>query len=258
MSATLFDLTGKVAIVTGGGRGIGRAIAEALAVFGAHVVLAGRTRATLEEAAAAIGAATAPAVAAVPAVADVAREADVLSLRDSVLARCGRIDVLVNNAGINPVWRTIEKTSLADWQAIIDVNLTGTFLCCKHIGGAMASRGSGSVINLSSVAGHVGLVRSAPYCASKGGVEMLTKALALEWAERGVRVNCLAPGYIDTDLTSALLHHGTHGKPFLAHTPMRRFGAPSDLTGAAVFLASDASLYMTGQSLVVDGGWTAH
>jgi len=252
VTSPLFDLTGKVAVVTGAGRGIGRGIAEALAAAGAYVVLAGRTQATLDAAAAAIGAT------ALPQLADVAREADVLALRDAALARFGHIDVVVNNAGINPIWRTIEKTTLADWQAIIEVNLTGTFLCCKHLGGTMAAGGAGSVINLSSVGGHVGLIRSAPYCASKGGVEMLTKALALEWAARGVRVNCLTPGYIDTDLTSSLLHHETLGKPFLDHTPMGRFGQPRDLAGAAVFLASDASAYMTGQSLIIDGGWTAH
>jgi gluconate 5-dehydrogenase len=252
VSASLFDLNGKVAVVTGAGRGIGRAIATALADFGARVVLSGRTRATLEETAAAIG------DAAMVQPADITAESDVLELRDAVLARCGRIDVLVNNAGINPIWRSVEKTTLADWQSIIAVNLTGTFLCCKHIGTMMAERGGGSVINLSSVAGHVGLIRSAPYCASKGGIEMLTKALALEWAQRGVRVNCLAPGYVDTDLTTGLLHHPTLGKPFLDHTPMGRFGETKDIVGAAVFLASDASAYMTGQSLLVDGGWTAH
>ncbi|MDE2007281.1 MAG: SDR family NAD(P)-dependent oxidoreductase, partial [Rhodospirillales bacterium] len=162
VSAPLFDLTGKVAIVTGAGRGIGRGIAEALAAAGASVVLAGRTAASLAEAAEAIGSA------ALAQTADVAREDDVLALRDAALAKFGRIDVLVNNAGINPIWRTVEKTSLADWRAIIDINLTGTFLCCKHIGAAMAEAGRGSVINITSVAGHVGLVRSAPYCASKG------------------------------------------------------------------------------------------
>ncbi len=251
----MFDLTGRTAIVTGAGRGIGRGIAAALASFGASVLLAGRTRASLDEAAAAIAAAGGSAAV---QVADVAQEADVLALRDTALARFGHIDVLVNNAGINPVWRTIEKTSLADWQAIIDVNLTGTFLCCKYIGAAMAEAGAGSIINISSVAGHVGLTRSAPYCASKGGVEMLSKSLALDWAKRGVRVNCLAPGYVDTDLTSGLLHHETLGKPFLDHTPMGRFGETRDIVGAAVFLASDAASYVTGQSLVVDGGWTAH
>ncbi len=180
-----------------------------------------------------------------------------LALRDAVLARCGRIDVLVNNAGINPIFRGIERISLADWQAIIDINLTGTFLCCKHLGGVMVERGSGSIINISSVAGHVGLLRSVPYCASKGGVEMLTRALALDWAKRGVRVNTLAPGWVDTDLTHELLEHDTHGRRLLDHTPMGRFATPGDMVGAAVFLASDASAYMTGQSLLIDGGWTA-
>jgi NAD(P)-dependent dehydrogenase (short-subunit alcohol dehydrogenase family) len=244
-----FDLAGKVCVITGAGRGIGRGIAESLARHGATVVLTGRTAATLAEAAAAIGAAASTQIA------DVAREADVAALRDAVLARHGRIDVLVNNAGINPVWRGIEKTNLADWQAIIDTNLTGTFLCCKYLGGAM-ERG-GSVINVSSIAGHVGLTRSVPYCASKGGVEMLTKALALDWAKRGVRVNCLAPGYVDTDLTHGVLTHEVHGKPFLDHVPMGRFGTAKEMGGAVVFLASDASAYMTGQSVVVDGGWTA-
>lgn len=251
MSA-LFDLSGKVAVVTGAGRGIGRAIAEALARCGASLVLSGRARAALDKAAATIG----RDVLVQPV--DVSRQSDVIALRDAALARFGRIDVLVNNAGINPIWRTIEKTSLADWQAIIDVNLTGSFLCCKYIGSTMAERGGGSIINMSSVAGQVGLARSVPYCASKGGVELLTKALALDWAKRGVRVNCLAPGYVDTDLTAGLLHHETLSKPFLDHTPMGRFGETRDVVGAAVFLASDASSYMTGQSLVVDGGWTAH
>ncbi len=253
--AELFDLSSKVAIVTGAGRGIGRGIAEVLAGFGAQVVLSGRTQATLDEVAAGISGGRGTAAV---HVADVAREPDVLALRDAALARFGRIDVLVNNAGINPIWKTIEKTSLAEWQAIVDVNLTGVFLCCKHIGAAMAERGAGSIVNISSVAGHVGLTRSVPYCATKGGVELMTKALALDWAKRGVRVNCLAPGYVDTELTSGLLHHETLGRPFLDHTPLGRFGETRDMVGAAVFLASDASAYMTGQSLVVDGGWTAH
>ena len=246
-----FNLSGKVCIVTGAGRGIGRAMAEGLARHGATLVLSGRTEATLRETAAAIG------ERAIGQTADVSCEADVLALRDAVLQRHGRIDVLVNNAGINPIFRGIERTSLADWQSIIDINLTGTFLCCKHIGGTMAEHGSGSIINISSVAGHVGLLRSVPYCASKGGVEMLTRALALDWAKRGVRVNTLAPGWVDTDLTHSLLEHDVHGKRLLDHTPMGRFATAGDMVGAAVFLASDASAYMTGQSLLIDGGWTA-
>jgi NAD(P)-dependent dehydrogenase (short-subunit alcohol dehydrogenase family) len=244
-----FDLTGKVCVVTGAGRGIGRAMAQALARHGGFVVLVGRTQATLAEAAEAIGDRV------MVHVADVAREADVMALRDAVLARAGKIDVLVNNAGVNPIFRGIERISLDDWQQIIDVNLTGVFLCCKHIGGAMGA--GGSIVNVSSVAGLGGLPRSVPYCASKGGVEMLTRALALDWAKRGVRVNTLAPGWVDTDLTHGLLEHDVHGKRLLDRTPLGRFAVPGDMAGGLVFLASDASAFMTGQSLVIDGGWTA-
>lgn len=244
-----FDLTGKICIVTGGGRGIGRGVAEGLARYGALVVLAGRTKETLDRTADAIGAR------ARTHVADVAKEPDVLALRDAVLARYGRIDVLVNNAGVNPLFRGIERISLEEWQDVIDINLTGVFLCCKHIGGAMEK--GGSIINVSSVAGHGGLPRSVPYCASKGGVELLTRALALDWAKRGVRVNTLAPGWVDTDLTHGLLEHDVHGQRLLERTPMGRFAKPGDMAGACVFLASDASAFMTGQSIVVDGGWTA-
>ncbi len=248
MSAN-FDLAGKVCIVTGAGRGIGRGMAEGLARHGATVVLTGRTRATLEEAATAIG------TQASIHTADVSKEADVVALRDAVLSAHGKIDVLVNNAGVNAIFKGIERTSLDDWQTIIDVNLTGVFLCCKYLGGAMTQ--GGSVINVSSVAGHRGLMRSVPYCASKGGVEMLTKALALDWATKGVRVNTIAPGWVDTDLTHGLLEHDVHGQRLRARTPMGRFAAPNEMAGGVVFLASDASSYMTGQSLVIDGGWAA-
>ena len=247
--STDFDLTGKICIVTGGGRGIGRGMAEGLARNGATVVLSGRTKATLDEAAAAIAGGTW----AHPA--DVSKEDDVIALRDAVLARHGKIDVLVNNAGVDPIFKIIERTSLEEWKHIIDINLTGLFLCCKYIGGAMKE--GGSVINVSSVAGHVGLVRSAPYCASKGGAELMTKALAIDWAPRNVRVNTLAPGWVDTDLTHELLTHDVHGQRMLAGTPLGRFATPKDMAGGVVFLASDASAFMTGQSLVIDGGWTA-
>lgn len=249
MSAKDFDLTGKVCIVTGGGRGIGRGMAEGLYRHGATVVLTGRTLSVLEEAAAAMG------DRAYGIACDVSKEAEVLALRDAVVARSGKIDVLVNNAGVNPIFKTIERTSLEEWQHIIDINLTGIFLCCKYLGGAIGE--GGSVINVSSVAGHAGLPRSVPYCGSKGGVEMMTKALALDWAKKGVRVNTLAPGWVDTDLTHGLLEHDVHGKRLLDRTPLGRFARPIDMAGGVVFLASDASAFMTGQSLVIDGGWTA-
>ena len=249
MSAMDFDLTGKVCIVTGGGRGIGRGMAEGLYRHGATVVLTGRTLSVLEEAAAAMG------DRAYGIACDVSKEAEVVALRDAVVARSGKIDVLVNNAGVNPIFKTIERTSLEEWQNIIDINLTGIFLCCKYLGGAIGE--GGSVINVSSVAGHAGLPRSVPYCGSKGGVEMMTKALALDWAKKGVRVNTLAPGWVDTDLTHGLLEHDVHGKRLLDRTPLGRFARPIDMAGGVVFLASDASAFMTGQSLVIDGGWTA-
>jgi len=252
--ADLFDLTGRVAVVTGGGRGIGRFIAEGLASHGARVVLTGRTQGTLDEAAAALRAKGFDALA---QTADVGREDDVMALRDVVLSVCGRLDVLVNNAGVNPIYKGIERTSLDEWRHIVDTNLTGVFLCCKHLGGVMAERGGGSIVNVSSVGGHVGLRRSVPYCASKGGVELLTRALALDWARKGVRVNTIAPGYFETDLTAGMRENEALAAPLLAHTPLGRFGRLEDVAGAAVFLASDASAYMTGSSLMVDGGWTA-
>jgi len=250
----LFDLAGRVAVVTGGGRGIGRFIAEGLARHGARVVLTGRTQGTLDEAAAALRAKGFDALA---QTADVGREDDVMALRDVVLSVCGRLDVLVNNAGVNPIYKGIERTSLDEWRNIVDTNLTGVFLCCKHLGGVMAERGGGSIVNVSSVGGHVGLRRSVPYCASKGGVELLTRALALDWARKGVRVNTIAPGYFETDLTAGMRDNEALAAPLLAHTPLGRFGRLEDVAGAAVFLASDASAYMTGSSLMVDGGWTA-
>ena len=246
-----FDLTDKVAIVTGGGRGLGRAIARGLAQQGARLVLSGRTAATLDATAAELGPET------LTHAGDIAVESDVIALRDAALARFGRIDILVNNAGVNPIYKTIEKTTLEEWQHILGINLTGTFLCAKHIGGAMAEAGRGSVINISSIAGHVGLRRSVPYCATKGGVELMTKALALDWASKGVRVNCIAPGYFETDLTAGMIANETLSTRLLGQTPMGRFGRDPDLVGAAIFLASDASAYMTGQSLAIDGGYLA-
>ncbi len=246
-----FDLTGRVAVVTGGGRGLGRAIATGLARHGAHLVLCGRDKATLEQAASEIGGD----VLVQPA--DVSREADMIALRDAALARFGRIDVLVNNAGVNPIYKTIDKTSFEEWRHVLDVNLSGVFLGLKYLGAAMAEAGRGSIVSISSVAGHVGLRRSVPYCATKGGVELMTKAAALDWAARGVRVNCIAPGYFETDLTAAMIANETLSSRLLAQTPMGRFGRDPDIVGAAVFLASDASAYMTGQSLVVDGGYLA-
>lgn len=245
-----FDLAGRVVVVTGGGRGIGRAIAQGMADHGAQVVICGRTQATLDTAATTIRNVT-------TLVADVTDEASVLALRDAVLARHGRIDALVCNAGVNPIYKGIEATSLEEWRTVLDTNLSGTFLCCKHLGGAMVAAGSGSVICITSVAGHVGLRKSVPYCASKGGAESLVQALALDWASKGVRVNALAPGYFETDLTAGMIANPAMSARLLAATPLGRFGRDADIVGAAVFLAGPASAYVTGQSLRVDGGYLA-
>ena len=249
-----FGLRGRTAVVTGGGRGLGRAIATGLARHGARLVLCGRNEETVRDAAEALGGDGAEVLA---VAADVSREEDVLRLRDAALERFGQVDVLVNNAGVNPIFKGIERTTFEEWSHIVGTNLGGVFLCCKHIGALMAQQGDGSVINVSSVAGHVGLRRSVPYNATKGGVELLTKALALDWATKGVRVNCLAPGYFETDLTAGLRGNETLSGALLAQVPQGRYGTDRDLVGAAVFLASPASAYVTGQSLLVDGGWTA-
>lgn len=250
----LFDLTGTVAVVTGAGRGLGRSMAAGLAGLGAEVVLCGRTADTL--------AATAEELSAEGGkvwwkTADVSREEDVTALLAAVLERSGRVDTLVNNAGINPIYKAAERTDLPDWQSIIDINLTGVYLCCRHFGGAMLERGSGSIVTISSVAGHVGLRKTLPYCAAKGGVELMTKSLAIDWAPKGVRVNCIAPGFFETDLTAGMRDHAALSQRLLGQTPMGRFGKPEELVGAVAFLASPASSYVTGQSIVVDGGWTA-
>ncbi len=254
MPKTLFDLDGKVAVVTGGGQGIGRAIAEALVRHDATVVVCGRSRSKLDRTAEALRGAGG-AVHVLPM--DVCSDDDVARGRDWIARELGGIDVLVNNAGIDPHYGSIERTTMQTWDEILAVNLTGVFRCCRDLGGLMLQKGRGSIINVSSIAGHIGLKRQVPYCASKGGVEQLTKALAHDWAERGVRVNAIAFGFVATDLTAGMLGHEHIAPRLLAHIPMGRFGRLEEVAGAAVFLASDASSYVTGHSLLVDGGWTA-
>ena len=253
----MFDLTGKVAVVTGGGRGIGQAIAMALAAHGARVVPVGRTAASLDATCAKL-----PGTGHFSLTMNVEVEAEVEAARDAILKQAGAIDILVNNAGVDPHYATIEKTTQEQWDQIVAVNLSGVFRCCRLLGAAMLPKSgvpqkSGCIINISSIAGHVALKRQVPYCATKGGVEQLTKALSFDWAEHGIRVNAIAYGFVDTDLTHSILNHPQIGPRFLARVPMGRFGTLDDVAGAAVFLASPAASYVTGHSLVVDGGWTA-
>jgi NAD(P)-dependent dehydrogenase (short-subunit alcohol dehydrogenase family) len=253
---SLFDLSGKTALVTGGGRGIGQAISRGLAAHGARVIVVGRTQATLDETLDLLRH-DAPGRDHFGISMDVCLEADVVRARDEVLNRAGRLDILINNAGIDPHYASMEKTSQGDWDRILEVNLTGVFRCCRLLGATMIENKSGAIINISSIAGHIALKRQVPYCATKGGVEQLTKALSYDWAEHGIRVNAVAYGFVDTDLTNSILAHPSIGPKFLARVPMGRFGTLDDVAGAAVFLASPASGYITGHSLVVDGGWTS-
>jgi NAD(P)-dependent dehydrogenase (short-subunit alcohol dehydrogenase family) len=253
-AAVFTDLADKVVIVTGGGRGLGRSIADGFAKQGATVILVGRNLEQLKIAASEILEAGGKAAA---FVADIADEDSVSTLSKSVYETYGKIDVLVNNAGINPWYKSAEKTTLQEWRQILDVNLTGVFLTCKHVGQFMLDAGQGSIINITSVAGRVGLAKTTAYCAAKGGVEMLTRQLALEWAPKGIRVNAVAPGYFATDLTEGLRTHPVLRRRVLDRTPMGRFGEPQEIVGASLFLASSAAAYVTGHSMAVDGGWTA-
>jgi len=250
----LFDLTGTVCVVTGGGRGIGRALAEGMATQGARVVICGRTRATLMDT---VEQCQANGADVSFVVADVSDERAVEELKATVLESHGRIDVLVNNAGINPYYDSAENTTLAQWQDIINVNLTGVYLCSRTIGTDMLRQGRGSIINITSIAGRVGLPKSAAYCAAKGGVEMMSRSMALDWATRGVRVNTVAPGYVSSDLTQGLEAHPVLSERLKANTPLGRFGKACEIVGAVIYLASDASGFVTGQTIGVDGGWTA-
>lgn len=250
----MFDLTGRVCVVTGGGRGIGRAISQSLASCGAQVVVSGRNAATLADAVDSIVAAGGKAHA---VVADISSEGDVIRLAEEVKARFGKTDVLVNNAGINAIYKSLEKTTLEEWNEIMGTNLTGVFLACREFGRQMLEAERGSIITISSIAGRVGLPKTGPYCASKGGVELLTKSLAIDWAKRGVRVNTVSPAFVETDLTSGMRDHPVLAERLKERTPMRRFAAPDEISGAVIYLASDASRYVTGQTIGVDGGWTA-
>ncbi|MYW96262.1 SDR family oxidoreductase [Amycolatopsis rubida] len=246
---TAFDLTGKVAWVTGAGKGLGRAIAEALAGAGATLAVTSRTREDLDKLAADLGSAMVlPGSVSEPAFAD--------SCAEAIAERFGRLDVVVTAAGISPSFRRSEDSADADWAKVLDVNLSGTYYCARAAGRRMLEQGSGSIITVSSVHARTGFDRIAAYAASKGGVEALSRVLAVEWAPRGVRVNVLAPGYFHTDLSEGLVT-SKWGERILAHIPQNRVASPPELGGAAVYLASDAAAYTTGSTVTVDGGWTA-
>lgn len=249
-----FRLDGKVALVTGASRGIGLGIAEALADAGADVALVSRSREQLAANAERIAAQTGRT--ALPLPADLTgREAVRESVR-GVLEQFGRLDILVNNAGIN-VRRPSLEYMADDWDAVMMLNIRTPFFMAQECAHAMLESDGGSIINIASLLTFMGRGSAPAYAASKGGIGQLTKALAVEWAERGIRVNAIAPGFIRTEMTAPLVRDRDFNEWVLGRTPMKRWGEPADLAGAAVFLASDASRFVTGQILAVDGGWLA-
>ena len=245
-----FRLDGKVCLVTGAARGIGRAIAVALAGAGADVALGLRDASTGTELADEIGA--------LPLQMDVTDLDQVAGAVEAVTSRFGRIDVLVNNAGIGPPETPAEDVSVQDFDDTVALNLKGTFFASQAAGRAMIAQGSGSIVNLSSQAGFVALPGEAVYCMTKAAISHLTKCLAVEWGEHGITVNAVAPTFIATPGTEPALEDPAFRADVEERiAALHRIGTPDDVTGAVVFLASPAASLITGQTLLVDGGWTA-
>jgi NAD(P)-dependent dehydrogenase (short-subunit alcohol dehydrogenase family) len=250
----LFRLDGQVALITGGGGVIGTAMAGGFASAGAALVIADRRLDAAEATVAALRDAAADAIA---LEADVTAEADVRRTIQAAVERWGRLDILVNGAGIG-ARHPAEGYPLERWQTVLDINLTGTFLCCREAGAVMLAAGRGSIINIASIAGLVGYNGNPAYLASKGGVVQLTRALAIEWAQRGVRVNAIAPGVIATEaIAGAVEREPEFYDAFKKKHPVNRFGSPEELVGPALFLASAAASFVTGHILAADGGYTA-
>lgn len=243
---------GKVALVVGGTRGIGRACCLQLARAGAIVVVSGRSEENAQDVARALGEMGAEASIAVHDVSDVDATSAVI---DEVNERYGRIDALVANAGMNPYFLRAEKLTPEVWDTSMGVNLRGLFFAVQAAGRHMLDAGGGSIVTMSSVTAQRGTLRGLPYVAAKGGLEAMTRTLAVEWADRGVRVNGVAPGYIETDLTEGLRQHEGLRTMLLSKVPAARFGAAEEVAALVAFLVSDASAYMTGQVLNVDGGF---
>jgi NAD(P)-dependent dehydrogenase (short-subunit alcohol dehydrogenase family) len=247
------DLDGRVAVVTGGARGIGRAIARRFLESGATVIVAdvdGGGAATTATELGALGPVE-------PAQLDVTDWSAVDRTMSDIVARHGRLDVCVNNAGVQAIAASLEMTS-EDWERVVRVNLTGVFACAQAAGRRMVAQGAGSIVNMASAAGVLAIPGRAPYCSTKAAVIALTKVLAVEWAEHGVRVNAIGPGWVQTDLVQAAIDAGRLSVPDIARrTPLGRLARPEEVAETALFLASDRSSYYTGQTLFMDGGFTS-
>jgi 2-deoxy-D-gluconate 3-dehydrogenase len=250
----LFDLSGKTALITGASRGIGRAIAVAMAASGADLALVARSADGLAET---VRLATEHGHKAISIQADVTQQEEVAEAVAAVIGHFGRVDILVNNAGGSNFVVPFTDLRLPGWDKIMKLNLTSAVYACHAVGTHMLERGSGSIVNVASVAGVASAPGLSPYGAAKAGMISLTKSLAVEWAHGGVRVNALCPGWTATDLNRNLWDNADGGMATVAAVPMQRWGRAEEMAGPAVFLASDAASYVTGQVIVVDGGQTA-
>lgn len=251
--STLFELTGQVALVTGASRGFGRSIAGALAGAGSDLVLTSRTLKDVEAVAAEL-ASTGRKI--LPLQADVTQVEEVEEAVRRAVAILGRIDVLINNAGINIRKPALELTE-SDWDQTLDTNVKGCFRVAKAVGRHMVARQKGCIVNIASMLASVTLPERAAYASSKGGLVQMTRTLAVEWAPYNVRVNAICPGPFLTDSNKVILDDPEKVKFFMDRMPMKRFGKPEELHGAAIFLASEASSFITGTTIFIDGGWTA-
>ncbi|NLW49788.1 MAG: SDR family oxidoreductase [Candidatus Brocadiaceae bacterium] len=249
----LFDLTGRRALITGSSRGLGRVLADGLARAGAEVVVNGRRSDAVREAVEGI---QREGLRARAAVFDVTVEEEVEEAVAAIERDAGPVDVLVNNAGVN-LRGLLADFATGRWHELMAVNLHGVFHVCRAAGRRMVARGAGKVINIASLMSEGGRPGVVPYAASKGAVKMLTRALAVEWGPHNVQVNAIGPGYFRTEMTRSLCEDESFDSWVRGRTPMRRWGEPAELIGAAVFLASDASSFVNGQVLYVDGGWLA-
>ena len=248
-----FDLSGKVAIVTGAGRGMGYHIALGLAKYGADLVICSRTVSELET----LGAEIRDLGRRVfVKEMDITRIPDIDAMVNGAVDFFGHIDILINNAGINrPQWA--EEVTEENWDDVMETNLKGLFFCAQAVGKVMIKQKKGKIINVSSQAGSVGLLQRAAYCSSKGAVNQLTRVLAIEWAKHNINVNAIAPTFIETPFTAPMFQKEGFKEYVLGNIPLGRVGKPEDVIGGVIYLASDASDLVTGHILLMDGGWTA-
>ncbi len=248
----LFSLENQIAIVTGASRGLGRAMALGMANAGAHIVAIGRDEQLLEETAKEISRAGGTST---TFQTDLCDDTAVLSMVRATIKSLGRVDILVNNAGIAPLERTTE-ISKASWDHVMDTNLNSVFTLSQAVGQEMIKKKNGNIINIASIYGRMASVNSLHYCASKAAIIQMTKALALEWAPFNIRVNCIAPGFFQTSMTAEQQINEKHYKFLLKKIPLKRFGKPEEIVGTVLYLSSTASQYVTGSTLLIDGGYS--